>query len=580
MSDEQDGFMLNAFGVDLGQLAQNVKDEGAAVLGQVASTVSQVVQGVQGAVEGAIDGAIGATVGAVKAVGEKVSSLSSGPGSGAGAGSFPLGGSVGRGGKNAPNDVRAVQAALGISADGQCGGGTIAAIEAFQRTMGQAKPDGRVDAGGRTERALAGGAGGAPAAAPAPEPAKEADDSGSLIDQVVGGAKDLGGKILKEAKEDLDAATAVGGEVLKGAADLPGGAAAQNALGASGSTLSDSIDSLLGIGVGGQFSFPALAALPPDPGFPIGTVAFGQFAGKLSVKFKPTLLSSIKAPNPKEAEAGIRAICNELYENATFKWFGGVTVKGDTKSAGVAASFLKVSTKVGAVTLDIKAFEIGLDIKKIVKASFGSTSANFPTFEQEVNGVNYEIDISLGGALEVSPDPAAGAAAFTSGGILLAIDVALVAGPPLAAAAVIGVGIFMAGEKGARDEAILEGAVDARQAAFDYAITMTGSEGSGPGPRAKAAVAVAKAELSKVAASQKVSLEELMTALRNDKNQPSDFQRIHAQARQQIFGAYFGEVRGHLAAWRKEHSVLAAFTTEADDNIAVDKLVSTEFERP
>ena len=109
---------------------------------------------------------------------------------------------------------------------------------------------------------------------------------------------------------------------------------------------------------------------------------------------------------------------------------------------------------------------------------------------------------------------------------------------------------------------------------------MTGSEGSGPGPRAKAAVAVAKAELSKVAASQKVSLEELMTALRNDKNQPSDFQRIHAQARQQIFGAYFGEVRGHLAAWRKEHSVLAAFTTEADDNIAVDKLVSTEFERP
>ena len=34
MSEEQDGFMLNAFGVDLGQLAQNVKDEGAALLSQ------------------------------------------------------------------------------------------------------------------------------------------------------------------------------------------------------------------------------------------------------------------------------------------------------------------------------------------------------------------------------------------------------------------------------------------------------------------------------------------------------------------------------------------------------------------
>jgi hypothetical protein len=34
MSEEQDGFMLNAFGVDLGQLAQNVKEEGAALLSQ------------------------------------------------------------------------------------------------------------------------------------------------------------------------------------------------------------------------------------------------------------------------------------------------------------------------------------------------------------------------------------------------------------------------------------------------------------------------------------------------------------------------------------------------------------------
>ena len=182
MSEEQDGFMLSAFGVDLGQLAQNIKEEGSAALGQVASTVTQAVQGVQGAVEGAIDGVTGAVTGVVKAVAGAVSGSPSAGASGGGTGSFPLGGSVGRGGKNAPNDVRAVQAALGISADGQCGGGTIAAIEAFQRNMGQAKPDGRVDAGGATERALAGGA----APAPAPEAAPEEDEGiGKILEDAV-----------------------------------------------------------------------------------------------------------------------------------------------------------------------------------------------------------------------------------------------------------------------------------------------------------------------------------------------------------------------------------------------------------
>lgn len=182
MSEEQDGFMLNAFGVDLGQLAQNIKEEGSAVLGQVASTVSQVVQGVQGAVEGAIDGVTGAVTGAVKTVAGAVSGSPSAGASGGGTGSFPLGGSVGRGGKNAPNDVRAVQTALGVAADGQCGGQTIAAIEAFQRNMGQAKPDGRVDAGGATERALAGGA----APAPAPQAAPEEDEGvGKILEEAV-----------------------------------------------------------------------------------------------------------------------------------------------------------------------------------------------------------------------------------------------------------------------------------------------------------------------------------------------------------------------------------------------------------
>src|SRR5262245_27927705 len=91
-----------------------------------------------------------------------------------------LKGSVGAGGKNNPDDVKAVQAALKIAVDGTCSPATIEAIKSFQKSIGQAKPDGRVDVGGATSKALAGRGGGgavlpAPATAPdaAPSPPKE-----------------------------------------------------------------------------------------------------------------------------------------------------------------------------------------------------------------------------------------------------------------------------------------------------------------------------------------------------------------------------------------------------------------------
>ena len=167
MSDEHDSWLQNAFGLDVGGAAQRLKDEAVSMAAQVQSGAAQVVQGVQEAAEGLIDGAIGAVTGAAK----KVAGLAGGGGGGApsskgggdtgGAGSFPLRGSVGRGGQNAAGDVRAVQRALGIGADGQCGQQTITAIEAFQRNQGLPKADGRVDPGGATERALSGGGGGA-----------------------------------------------------------------------------------------------------------------------------------------------------------------------------------------------------------------------------------------------------------------------------------------------------------------------------------------------------------------------------------------------------------------------------------
>jgi hypothetical protein len=82
--------------------------------------------------------------------------------------------SVGRNGVNRPDDVRLVQELLNrragasqplLGVDGLIGPRTVAAIEAFQRNaLGMAKPDGRVDPGGRTFAALDQGAATASAA--------------------------------------------------------------------------------------------------------------------------------------------------------------------------------------------------------------------------------------------------------------------------------------------------------------------------------------------------------------------------------------------------------------------------------
>jgi hypothetical protein len=75
----------------------------------------------------------------------------------------PLGltATVGRGGKNKLEDVQAVQEALnrrvqaGLPVDGKCDSKTIAAIEEFQKRLGQFKPDGLIEPQRGTARALA-----------------------------------------------------------------------------------------------------------------------------------------------------------------------------------------------------------------------------------------------------------------------------------------------------------------------------------------------------------------------------------------------------------------------------------------
>lgn len=240
MSDEHDSWFQDAFGVDLAAAAQRIRDEAFAMATQAAGAVEQVVEGAKTTVESGIDGAIGGITGVVKKVAGAVTSdagsgaaASGGPDAGTATGSFPLRGSVGRGGRNAAGDVSAVQAALGIEADGRCGPATIAAIEAFQRQQGMAKADGRVDPGGATERALSGGgaaAGGADGdAGSGPTPPAEddslldqargavaslAEGAGSLLD---GGAGTLGGVDLREQTEADGAGD--GAERAQGIAD-------------------------------------------------------------------------------------------------------------------------------------------------------------------------------------------------------------------------------------------------------------------------------------------------------------------------------------------------------------------------
>lgn len=113
-----------------------------------------------------------------------------------------LSGSVGKNGANATADVRFIQALLNrhakgagfdrLSEDGKPGRNTLAAIVAFQKAIGMRSPDGVVDAGGRTLKALEGKpiAPSAPAAEPAAKPAA-GSGKGKLVGNVSGVQADL-----------------------------------------------------------------------------------------------------------------------------------------------------------------------------------------------------------------------------------------------------------------------------------------------------------------------------------------------------------------------------------------------------
>ena len=75
---------------------------------------------------------------------------------------FEISAPVGQGGRNNPEDVEAVQVQLNLKAkaglvvDGKCGPKTIAAIKAYQKTLGMSSPDGLIEPGKSTAAGLSG----------------------------------------------------------------------------------------------------------------------------------------------------------------------------------------------------------------------------------------------------------------------------------------------------------------------------------------------------------------------------------------------------------------------------------------
>jgi hypothetical protein len=243
--DDNDSW-LAGIGVDVKKFVGGVQQKATAVVEQAKGAVSAAATAT-----GVAPAAKPAAAPAAKPAAPKPAAPTGAPSTN-GSSSFALKGSVGAGGNNNPDDVKVVQTALKIDPDGKCGTGTIAAIKAFQKSIGQANPDGRIDVGGATSKALAGRGGGAAAPAPAPAPdAPPAPDAAApqpaqkeegffdglkkkvvgKLEEAAGAVKDLPGKALKGAEDLAGDAKKALGDPLGGA----GGASLLSKIGAPGS---------------------------------------------------------------------------------------------------------------------------------------------------------------------------------------------------------------------------------------------------------------------------------------------------------------------------------------------------------
>ncbi len=414
----------------------------------------------------------------------------------------------------------AVVAAPDVAAPGPAVGGGAASVVALQRSAGNAA----------VARAL-GGAGGTvprglmrePTAPPAPGPAVAAQ--GSVKHTVTVPDKKLGGE------KDLSYASAQ--FKLGGVLDVevtPPQATAPNPT--SGVTLK---------GAGGVNA----------------TEGGGKYQAEVTAEFEKRVGGILDGCTPKakvggEAGGGEAKLGLEFsLEGERFEPKFGITIFDITKEDGIKFATLELGVDWKIKEWSFKAAD-GADIKITPKATL--------KVEITPNYKRIATQLAEGGA---------------EGAASIAVEAALVAGPPLLVGVLIAQGIYMAGEKGELHRQILEGAVGARQAAMSYAQVMTGNDQEATGPRAKEAVAKAKGQLAGIAAANKVPVETLMAELR--KNPTSDFVRIHEQTRRQVFSTYYDEINKVIRAWRSEHYILAIWTEHAEDVREASKQVEVVF---
>jgi hypothetical protein len=196
MFDDNDSW-LAGIGVDVQGIIGSVQQTASAVMEDVKSAGAAAWEQASSAAAAVTGGAPAAKPAAPT---PKPAAPSGAPSTN-GSSALAIKGSVGAGGKNNPEDVKAVQTALKIAADGNCSPATIEAIKTFQKSIGHKKPDGRIDVGGATAKALAGRGGGpapatsaAPAAAPTPAPTQGADEDEGFLSglkkKIVGAVED------------------------------------------------------------------------------------------------------------------------------------------------------------------------------------------------------------------------------------------------------------------------------------------------------------------------------------------------------------------------------------------------------
>ncbi|MCI0682952.1 MAG: hypothetical protein L0Y71_12685 [Gemmataceae bacterium] len=398
-----------------------VKDEAKAVIQKVETKVSAAAKAVTG----------GGAPKPATAPAPKPAAPTGAPSANGPAGSvLSLKGSVGAGGVNNPDDVKAVQKALGISDDGKCGGGTIGAIKEFQKTLGHKNPDGRVDVGGATARALAGkggggsgggaggGAGGdaggaapAPDAPPAPAPTPAPEDDSFLgglkkkfvqkLEDGVNTVKDLPGKVVKGV-------TDLGGKVADGVKGLGGGAGA----GGGGNPF---LNDAGGAGAAGSAAKGKIKIPLDAHDIPLGSKLKGsiELAATISAK-----LPDVRGPEISLSKDGLGAkAATKIWESEAKLTVGGVdlfahpefSLESEAKAKGVTVKVsFATKTPIGKLGASFTLFELKTEnLKSPTFGSFGGKLEGVPNRykDQNINGIRItEIQITYDGEIKVAVD--------------------------------------------------------------------------------------------------------------------------------------------------------------------------------